>query len=231
MSKFYIDDLEKIMNGKVIKLNFAFSNSSKEINLLKLQAEIEYLRNLRNDIINQFKNDVQGAFNKLNISKLQIAKDINFNSKKLFFGRSFDFTILSLAGETRILMSDNGIENIFFKTKELENTIKLINPYIKGIINVNTKTNIFNNYFYDGLSLFNDYKEKVLHFNGNGIFLPYDNYSNLSRDELRNLLDYYYEYYDKILSNIYIPDDSILNVFRTNYNKQKVLEIYRQVQK
>ena len=226
MSKFYMKDLERIKNGKEIELDYGYSCSDKSISLAKLDEQIKDLRSIRYYILETFKNDTREAFDRRKGCKIESEKKVEFDPQKLFFSKYLDITIPTMFGDTRCLVSDIGLDSATFKTSEVEEDINLILPYIKGIINVNQKTNVLNDYFYNGIALFNKDYTKVLKVNGDGILLPFDGYLCLSREELQELLRYYYINYEQILKNIYIPDSSILNIFRTNASKQKVLALY-----
>ncbi|MBQ8892171.1 MAG: hypothetical protein IJ068_04890 [Bacilli bacterium] len=230
MSKFYIEDLESIKNGNDVKLNFGYRTNDLEINLFKLHKQIEDLRRIRYLILEQFKSDVAEEFERVRGSKIDTIKKIEFDPRNLFFSKYLDCTIPTMFGDTRCIVSEDGLNSASFETSEIENDISLILPYIRGILNVKNKTNVLNNEFYNGIELFNEIKEKVLNVNGDGILLPFNDYDDLTEEEKQELLSYYYSNYNQILKNMFISDSSILNMFRTNASTQKVLALYREGQ-
>lgn len=226
MSKLYINDLEKIKEGKLLKLNFEYPDSSDEISLLKINNQIKDYRYIRNCIIKTFQNDIKQEVERLKGDRIENDCNIICDHEKLFLSKYLSLTIPTMFGDTACLISENGLASASFETTELLEIIELIMPYIKGLLNVRNKTNILNNEFYSGVNLYNYDGEKVLNINGNGIVLPFDDYNDLTDGELQELLAYYYVNYKNILKNILIPDGNVLNCFRTDVSEPKVLALY-----
>ena len=130
-------------------------------------------------------------------------------------------------GDTTCLISNRGIENASFNTKEIEKKVDLIFPYIKGILKLKEKSNVLDNEFYNDVNIYNSDIEKVLVLNGDGIVLPFRDYYDLDDNELQKLRGYYYNNWNSILNNINITDESLLNTYRTDVSKQKALAIYK----
>ena len=117
------------------------------------------------------------------------------------------------------------IEDASLDTSELRKKIKLIYPYIQGILALNEQSNVLDNLFYDELSICDENLERQLVANGNGIFLPFKDYDN--SDEKQDLLWYYYHNKNRILHNILVPDEEILEKYRTNVSLPKAMAIYK----
>ena len=229
MSRLYINDLESIKNGKLVKYNFGYKDNSKEINLHKLNEQIKDLRYIRNYILEKFKNDVKNEFDNIIGSRIDEHKNIDFDPKMLFLSKYLFLTIPTMFGDTTCLVSEHGIENASFNTPELEKKLNLIFPYIRGILHLKEKSNVLDNRFYNDIYIYDSNSNKVLVLNGDGIFLPFRNYFDLD-ENLPELLFYYYQNLDSILENINVPDGEILDVYRTNVSKQKALAIYKGIE-
>lgn len=227
MSKLYINDLESIKNGKLVKFNFGNISNSKEISLQKLDNQIKDLRYIRNYILDTFKNDCKCEFDRLIGARIEEHKNIEFDPRILFLKDYLCLKVPTMFGDTTCLISDKGIESATFKTLELEKKVKILFPYIKGIFNLKNNTNILNNDFYDDVNIYNSKNEKVLNINGDGVFLPFDDYYDLDKYELQDLLKYYYENWNYILENINVPDEKHLDKYRTDASLQKALALYK----
>ncbi len=227
MSKLYINDLERIKNSKLVKFNFGNISNSKEISLQKLDNQIKDLRYIRNHILNTFKKDCKNEFDRLIGARIEEHKNVDFDHRILFLKDYLCLKVPTMFGDTTCLISDKGIESATFETLELEKKVKLLFPYIKGILNLKENSNVLNNEFYDDVNIYNDEKEKVLNINGDGVFLPFDDYYDLDDYELQDLLKYYYENWNNILEKINVPDEDNLNVYRTNVSLQKALALYK----
>ena len=228
MSKLNIKDLESIKNGKLTRFNLnEKENYEREITLTRLNNQIQDLRTIRTYILENFKNDVKNEFDKLIGSRIEEHKNIEFDPRMLFLPKYLFIKIPTMFGKTECLVSENGIESTSFDTVELNKKVKLILPYIKGILNVKNNSNILDNAFYEYLNIYNETEEKVLVVNGDGIVLPFREYQNLDISEYEDLLNYYYTNWNKILQNSIIPDSDSLDKFRTNVSSQKALALYK----
>ncbi len=227
MSKLYINDLERIKNGQLVKFNFGYKTNKDEINLEKVDNQIKDLRFIRYYILNLFKEDSIKALN--NTNGVIENNRIDFNPRELFLSKYLYLTISTVLGDTNCLISKKGLESASFESEELITKIKKIEPFIKGILKLNEKTNILENIFYEEKNIFNENLEKNLIINGDGILLPFKEYINLELKEKNELLSYYYSNIKAILCNILVPDDDVLNIYRTNVSKQKALAIYKNI--
>ena len=228
MSKLYINDLESIKNGKLVKLNLGYQDYGDEIKLSKLSNQIKDLRQIRHFILDTFKNEVRDEFERAKGDRIEVIRDVQFDSRNPFLSKFMFLKVPTMFGDTNCLVSKDGLESATFKSSEIYEKIELILPYVRGILNVKNRTNVLTEDFYNGIALYNYYDEKVLNVNGDGILLPFNSYDDLNEDELQELLRYYYSNYDEIIKNISIPDVPILNCFRTNASKQKTLALYEE---
>ena len=128
MSRFYIEDLERIKSGMEVELTLGSSLKEKKISLSKLNEQIKDLRNIRYFILETFKKDTKEAFDRRKGSKIETEKQIEFDPRKLFFSEYLDITIPTMFGDTRCLVSQNGLESATFRTSEIESGINLILP-------------------------------------------------------------------------------------------------------
>lgn len=230
MSKLYINDLERIKNGKLVKYNFGYLTNNNIIKLRKLDLQINDLRYIRNYILATFKKDVSSKLNDRIDSKIVEKNNIEFDPRMLFLSKYLLLTINTTMGDTTCLVSDKGVESATFESNELEEKVELLLPYIKGILNLRSKSNVLDNEFYNDVGIYNKNFEKVLNLSGDGIVLPFKNYNELTEEELQELLHYYYSNWHNILENIEVDDIDILKVYRTNVSKQKALAIYKGIE-
>ena len=226
MSKLNIMDLEKIKNGELVRYNFGYKRDySKEITLRMLNFQLQDLKYIRDYILDTFKSDVRNEFDRLKGDRIEELKDIEFDKEKLFLSKALCLKVPTDFGYTTCLVSKNGIEDASLDTSELRKKIKLIYPYIQGILALNEQSNVLDNLFYDELSICDENLERQLVANGNGIFLPFKDYDN--SDEKQDLLWYYYHNKNRILHNILVPDEEILEKYRTNVSLPKAMAIYK----
>jgi len=230
MSKLYLNDLESIVNGKLVRMNFGYKpKNDKELTLAKLSKQIEDLRYIRSIILEQFKKDSKEALKPYN-GIIKEEENINFDHRMMFLSKYLFMNIPTTLGDVGCLLSDKGIESTTSApTSELEKKIELLRPYIRGILRLNKESNVLSNDFYKDINLY-DEDSKSLIINGDGIVLPFREYFDLTEEEKQDLLGYYYSNWNKILSKINIPDEEVLDNFRTNVSKQKALAIYKNME-
>ena len=228
MSKFYVNDLESIKNGKLVRLNFKEKEYGKnELTLLRLNSQIDDLRSIRSCILENFRNDCNMTLDRLKGDKIESNTKIDFDPKLLFLSNYLFLTVPTIMGDINCLLSEKGLENTTFDSDELRNKIDMLLPYIKNLYNVKNNSNVLDNAFYENTKLYNNEYEHVLSINGDGIVLPFKTYFDLDDNEKQDLLAYYYSNWDKILRNIVVNENEILDKYRTNLNKDKVLNYYK----
>lgn len=227
MSKLYINDLEKIKNGKLLRLNFKENKiSDEEINLTRVNNWIKDLRYIRNYILDNFKQDAFNELKKFNNKTIGEEENIDFDHRMLFLNNNLFLNIPTILGDTSTLVSKNGIVSASLITSELENKVEKLMPYIKNLLKLNEESNVLDNSFYQDLRLFNALEEANLVINGDGIFLPFRDYE-MTNDKLQELLSYYYTNSKILFDNIKVPNSKLLEQYRTNTSKQKALAIYK----
>ena len=228
MSRLYINDLEKIVDGKVER--FSFKGPVKYNSLISLKTvndSITYLRRIRNSIINTFKTDIKNEFDREKGCRIDRDKNIVLSPEVLFFGDYLSTKVPTILGDDNCLLNEDGIVSANIITSDLEKNVNLILPYIKKLYKVHKNTKILDNDFYKDLEVFNNDREKVLNINGHGVFLPFNDYPDLDEVELQNLLAYYYDNLDNILRNILVPNANVLDKYKEPITKEKVLELYK----
>ncbi len=210
MSKLYINDLSQIANGKITYLNFLEKNKVNSLISLKRVDQIRFeTRNVRENLINEFKSDIHKE-----------GININLYPESLFFKDNLWIIIDDInCILSSKLISTNNLD------PELESKIRKILPYVRKILELRKYTKILENSFYEDIMLYKD-KDKALILNGGGIYLPIG-YDELNESEREELLIYYYENYNNILENILIPNDYHLNNLQKDIEKDKVLKLYK----
>ena len=87
MSKLYINDLESIKNGKLVKLNLGYQDYGDEIKLSKLSNQIKDLRQIRHFILDTFKNEVRDEFERAKGDRIEVIRDVQFDSRNPFLSK------------------------------------------------------------------------------------------------------------------------------------------------
>ena len=223
--QFSTDDLERIIKGEKITLNTNFKGDGELVSLANFDREIMKLKKLRTFILDEFKKDACSKLAKPN-GIIGYKPEVLVNPTKIFAGDYLSLIIPSDIGNTKVLVSENGIVNASFRTSELEKQIKKIMPYIIGLINVHNNSNILQNDFYYPTYLFDDLGQLSLLLSGLGVTLPCDNYF-ISHEELQQILVKFYSNYYKIIENIFVNDSFLFDQYKKNLSKDKVLDLYQ----
>ena len=227
MSKLTIKDLERIKNGKLVRYNLFTKEPYKSFVVLdKIQKEINEFNNIRFDLLREFRNDLNNSLDNLRGCKIDSSYRVELDFNKLFLNKYLVLTIPTIFGDNMCLFDENGFVSSNGEiTKELKSKINVLLPYIKKIFKIKENSNIINNSFYNDYSVLNNKSEKILNINGNGITLPFNDYTEL--DDIQSILAYYYTNREDILKNIIIPNTDSLNNYRLDTNKEKVLKLYK----
>jgi len=225
-----IKDLENIMTYTVKgNLNKKIKSKGGLITLYELNQDIANMRFLRCSLLNKFNKDVSETFKKYD------SKDetkLNFNPKKLLLENNLKFKLVTKHDEFNFLVSKNKIEKYDYYNQVLDKKISQIYKYIEGLFRVleNFETsNLLSNSFYEHiyLNIYN-YME-IFKINGDGIFLSFfdKELNKISSLEKKEAIAYFYDNYSRILFNIFVENDYILDRYRINDNKTKALSLYK----
>ena len=228
MSKLYIKDLERIKNGKLVRFNETTKERySSLVSLSRIQNEINEFRNIRFDLLKKFQKDIDNELDFKKGSKIDYNR-VSFSPTSLFIEDYLALYIANALGDSLCLFNKNGMVSTSGFGYELEEKSEIILPFIKKLFNVKENSNVLDNSFYDTYPIYDD-NTKVLNINGDGITLPFYEYSDFENEEVQELLGYYYSNYKDIIKNILIPNTEKLNNYKTNDNKEKVLKLYKGV--
>ena len=222
MSRLYISDLKSILNGKLVRFSLGANNSNSLISLKTINNARYEFRNTRNAILEDIKND----FNNLRGNKIENDVNVSVNPVKLFDKDCLDMTIPTILGDTHCLLSSDGIVSSSSVTRDLENKLTVIMPYVKKLFEVRKHSRLLENEFYNDTDIMN-LDTRVLTLSGAGIFLPFKDYTEINDYDLQDLLSYYYSNIGKILKNILVNNDELLELYKPDITKEKVLEIYK----
>ena len=226
MSRLYIKDLERIVNGKIERFSLGVGPASSLVSLDKIDKERKEARGLRDLMIEEFKNDINNELEINRGSRIEPNETISFNPERLFNYDYLDMSIPTILGDTHCLFSDVGIVASTSDMSDLDIKVKLIMPYVKKLFELKKYTHLLDNDFYNDLNIF-DEEERVLVLHGGGVFLPFNDYKDLTEEKLQELLTYYYIHWDKLLKNILVTNNDILNRYKPDITKEKILEIYK----
>ena len=228
MSRLYINDLENIKNGKIVRfeLKKTFNNNSL-IPLYIVNEQRRETKNLRDIVVEKFKNDVQQEFDKRRGSKIETPENIMLYPDELFFKDYLNIIIPTILGNTHCLLSNDGIVTSSSDTNDLNEKVEIILPYVKKLLKIKKESKVLDNEFFEDLDIVNQDNEKVLYLNGGGVFLPFNDYQELPEYDLQELLLYYYHIEDILLKNILINNDIILDRFKPDITKEKILKLYK----
>ena len=223
MSRLSIKDLERIKNDKVVRYNlFTKEKYSSFIMLDRVQHEINEFNRTRYALLKEFKNDMIEALEWKKGSKIDSTYTVSFDYNKLFLNGYLALKI----GDQICLFDQNGLVGSSGEiSEELAVKCSTIIPYVKQLLSLRDKTNLIGNSFYENFPVFNSKFEKVLNISGNGIVLPFNDYTEL--DNIQDLLSYYYSNQEEILRNIVIPNTKELDNYRLDTNQDKVLKLYK----
>ena len=225
MSRLSIKDLERIKNGKVVRYNiFTKEKYSSFVMLDRVQQEINEFNRARYALLKEFKNDITEALEWKKGSKIDSTYTVSFDYDKLFSNGYLALTIPT--GGQICLFDQNGLVGASGEiTRELAVKCSTIVPYVKRLLSLRDKTNLIGNSFFEDFPVLNSKFEKVLNISGNGIVLPFNDYTEL--DNIQDLLSYYYSNQEDILKNIVIPNTKELDNYRLDTNEYKVLKLYK----
>lgn len=228
MSRLYLNDLESIKNGRMQRYSlYGDMKSISLVSLSKIDYEREEFQRIRNFIIKMFQEDTKEEFDRLYNSKIHTEEKVDLNHEKLFLDDYLSVTIPTILGDSHCLLDENGMVSSTGFGSDLEKKVKLIMPYVKRLFELKKQSHVLDNEFYSKLDILNTGLDKVLYLYGGGILLPFNDYKELSSEELQKLLVYYYQNYNEILKNILVPNGESLNKYRLDINKEKALSIYK----
>ena len=227
MSRLIIKDLERIKNGNVVKYNLLTTDKySSLVSLDRIQKQINEFNMVRFNLLKQFRDDMISALEWKKGSKIDSTYRVSFDSNKLFSNGYLVLTIPTMLGNAICLFDKNGLVGTEGEIpRELSIKAHVIRPYVQKILNVRGKTNVISNSFYEDYAVLNNKFEKIFNINGNGITLPFNDYSEL--DNVQDILHYYYCNQEEILKNIAIPNTKDLDNYRLDTNMEKVLKLYK----
>jgi len=194
--------------------------------LEEIRLDLENLKIIRETLLQNFKKDSLKA-----ISSFKDKNDIKFPRRGIIQMDYLDLQVLINNTRVNCLLSKKGIESINTIDKKIEERINKMLPYVKSLLNIyqdmETRS-ILANDIYNDLYVSLNGKIKELIINNNGVILPDSSISklNLTLDEKIELIAYYYDNLTNILEKILIKDDIILDNYRTNLSKKKVLTNY-----
>ena len=143
-----------------------------------------------------------------------------------------DLKFLIDGGRVNCLLSETRIESIDVNDIKIEEKIDKILPLVRSLLllykNDETRS-ILANDIYNDLYVYIDNQISNLIINNNGIILPDMSLKklDLTSDEKVELIHYYYDNLKKILEKILILDDKILDNYRTDLSRRKVLSLYK----
>lgn len=193
----------------------------------EVRCDLENLLLIRESLLEIFKTDVlkkitkHGEKNDLKFPQGGIITMENLNLKLIIDGKSVN-----------CLLSDSKIESMDTSDIKIEERINKILPFVKSLLLLykdDETRNILANDIYNDLYVDIDNQINNLIINNNGIIL-----SDLSLEKLKltnlekvELIKYYYDNLKKILEKILILDDKILDNYRTDLSKRKVLSLYK----
>ncbi len=216
----------------IIKYTNYATLSSKEdyedgiINLKRLEEEIKNKRQIRYEILKALYEDIT---NKLLSKKITNFK-IYIPSENIFIDKYLNITFEINDNLEKILINKNGIiEYMSNDSKEVLESLKMIIPFIRNFLKLTKEDSIgslLNNDFYDNLFVsLVGHNYRLLVINGNGINLIED--SSLSNLETKNISEFYNDNKSEILKKVYIFNNTILNRYKTELSKRKVLSLYK----
>ena len=226
MSRLYINDLERIVNGKVERYNLGLKTRGVLVPLSYIDNMRRERKYIRDSIIHEFENDINRELDNLKGARIDINQNIKLNNDKLFTLDYLNMTIPTILGDTNCLFSTDGVVVSTSSTSDLDKKVKVIMPYVEKLFELKNKSDILENDFYDDLNIFDD-EERVLVMHGGGVFLPFKDYKDLTEEKRQELIRYYYLNWKAILKNILVYNDEVLDRFKPDITKEKTLEIYK----
>ena len=229
MSKLYIKDLERIKNGKLVRLNMNTKEKySSLVSLSTVQNELSEFKNIRFDVLRKFQKDIDDELDWKKGSKIEYNR-VSFSPTSLFVKDYLALYIANALGDSLCLFDKDKMVSSSGFSYELEEKCEIIQPFIKKLFNVKENSNVLDNSFYETYPIYDNDNSKVLNISGDGIVLPFYEYSDFDNKEVQELLGYYYSNYNDIIKKILIPNTDSLNNYKTNDNKEKVLKLYKGV--
>ena len=229
MSKLYIKDLERIKNGKIVRYNENTKEKySSFISLANLSNEISELRKLRFDILQTFKEEVNKELDWLKGCRIDDSYNISFNPCNLFLKDYLLISIPTILGQSDCLFNKEKLVGANGEiSRDLIVKSQRIIPYVKKLYNIKEQSKLLDNNFYESYPVFDSNNEKVFNINGDGITLPFKEYPEFDDSTMQDILGYYYNNYFEILKNVLIPNTELLNTYRRDINREKVLKLYK----
>lgn len=225
----YIDFIENMKPFNTFgNLQEKEESKSEIITLNDLEKDIRSMSLQRRNLLYQFKKDVENTFfkyDKENDVRLE------FNSRKLLAGLYFDFVLKVGDEEIRILLSKYRIEYEDHYSYALYDKMSQIYKYVEGLFRVleNDETyNLLLNSFYEDLYVNLDCGMDKLRINGDGISIPiYNPEYKIPLTDKHLVFNYFYTHKKEILERVLLEDNTILDRYRNDSSKRKVLSIYK----
>ena len=181
---------------------------------------------VRFNLLKQFKDDMISALEWKKGCRIDSSYTVSFDRDKLFSNGYLVLTIPTILGDSTCLFDKNGLVGVSGEiTRELSFKCQTIKPFIRKILEVKEKSNVVSNSFYEDYPILNNKFEKVFNINGNGITLPFNDYTEL--DNVQEILNYYYCNQEEILQNIVIPNTRDLDNYRLDTDRIKILKLYK----
>lgn len=226
--KYVINELNKVMiYGREGILINKLEEKKGFKTLEEVRSDLEKLKSIREELLNAFRNDSLREIN-----SFKDKNEIKFPRRGIITMNYLDLELFINSRRVSCLLSKNGIESINTNDLKIEEKISKMLPFVKSLLDIynNTDTrSILSNDIYNDLYVLFDSPIKELIINNNGVILSDSSLSklNLTLDEKIELIGYYYDNIKSILEKILVKDDIILDNYRTDLSKKKVLTYYK----
>lgn len=221
----YEHTLNKLQNVLVYRDNGILTNNmgylDGSLTLANIQDDITNKRMIRYEILKKFYEDLTSKFMSKKITNFKIYID----PKKIWNGTYLNFKLVIDDKMFTPLISNSSIL-IDYDDNDI---LKIILPYIKGLITLNEETSLLNNDFYESL-LVNlvGGKKPIFSISGDGVnLIKYDPQTKNDEYQLKKLFNYYASHQNEILERVDVYDNVALLPYRTDLSKRKALSIYK----
>lgn len=228
-----LEEIKKELNEiikytRCAKLGESLERREGIVFLSQIDKDIQKIRMLRECVLEAFQIDTARE-----LMKLDENPRIKINQRRLMEGDFLNLKIVRNSQEISCFFKYNELLSSSSNDSKTEEIANHILPYVNGLFRVlgNYETeNILTNEFSEPIVVFINQIINKLSLSGeNGLILSDDelNQMDLTLDEKIKLIAYFYDHLDQLLKRIYVLDDCILDRYKTDATKRKVLKVYR----
>ena len=196
---------------------------SGSLTLEKINHEIIKKKQVRYAVLKQVYDDITNELIHNHIQNFKIYLD----SRQIYNGDYLNLQLVINNTTIKPFINQSGVQSHY--NSYIDNSLDLMFPYLRSLLNYRRFNSLLNNDFYNAL-LVNLAGTRSISFklNGDGISVVINN-QRLAENKyvFMSLEKYFQEHYSEILSKVSVYNNESLDKYRTDLNKRKALAIYK----